>query len=404
LFATLPLLPADPILDLGRLFDADPRPEKVNLGIGVYLDDTAHTPIMRAVAEAETIVRRRENSKAYLPPKGAPGYAEGIERIALGSDIAAVAEGRCAIVQTPGGCGALGIAGALMKRSGVECVVMGTPTWSNHKPVFGAAGLATRMIPYYDADTGGIDFAGFIAEVKTLGPKDVLLIHGACHNPTGADLSHEQIDELIDIALDRGFLPMIDSAYHGLGESLDTDGYVLRAFASRLPELLISYSCSKNFGLYRERTGAIIMIGKDADHAAILQSHALDIARQTYSMPPAHGALMVSEILASDELEAMWRSELAEMQSAIRARRRLFADALAHTPLGNSLAWVGDHNGMFSLLPMTPEQTRRMRDEFAIHMAASGRINVCGIRADNAERLARAVAQILSSEPVMQSA
>lgn len=404
MFATLPLLPADPILDLGRIFAIDKRPHKINLGIGVYLDDHGATPIMAAVAEGEARVESVETTKAYLPPRGVPGFADHIARLALGDDSAVIAEGRVGIVQTPGGCGALGVSGGLMRRSGIKTVVMGTPTWSNHRPVYTAAGLAVRMIPYLDRATGGVDFDGYCAALETLGPGDVLLLHGACHNPSGVDLSPEQIDIVADIAATHGFLPMIDTAYHGLAHGLDADAYILRTFAERVPELLISYSCSKNFGLYRERTGALIAIGKSADRAAALESHMLDLAREYYSMAPAHGALIVAEILGSPELEASWRRELSAMQHSIQSRRDLLADALVKTGVGDSLSYVRDQKGMFSLLPLTPEQTQRMRDKHAVHMAASGRINVCGIRADNADYLAEALAETLVEDRAMLSA
>jgi aspartate/tyrosine/aromatic aminotransferase len=404
LFANLPLLPADPILDLGRVFAIDNRAHKINLGIGVYLDEQGVTPIMAAVAEAEARVETDEDTKAYLPPRSVPGFADAIARLALGPDSDLHGSGRLGVLQTPGGCGALGVSGGLMRRSGIKTVVMGTPTWSNHRPVYTAAGLAVRMIPYLDRATGGVDFAGYRAAVEQLGPDDVLLLHGACHNPTGVDLSPEQIDIIADIAAARGFLPMIDTAYHGLAHGLDDDAYILRSFAARVPELLISYSCSKNFGLYRERTGALIAIGKSADRAAVLESHMLDLAREFYSMAPAHGALIVADILGSPELEANWRGELATMQRSIQARRNLLADALEKTGLGDSLSYVRDQNGMFSLLPLSPEQTQRMRDTHAVHMAASGRINVCGIRADNVDYLAGALASTMIEGREMLSA
>lgn len=404
MFATLPLLPADPILDLGRVFAIDNRAHKINLGIGVYLDDHGVTPIMAAVAEAEARVEADEDTKAYLPPRGVPGFAEHIARLALGDDSKAMADGRVGMIQTPGGCGALGVSGGLMRRSGIKTVVMGTPTWSNHRPVYTAAGLAVRMVPYLDRATGGVDFDGFRTAIDQLGPGDVLLLHGACHNPTGVDLSHDQIDIVADIAATRGFLPMIDTAYHGLAHDLETDGYILRSFAKRVPELLISYSCSKNFGLYRERTGALIAIGTSADRAAALESHMLDLAREYYSMAPAHGALIVADILSSPEREADWRRELASMQSSIQARRNLLSDAMAKTQIGDRLSYVRDQNGMFSLLPLSPEQAQRMRETHAVHMAASGRINLCGIRADNVDYLAGALASTLIEDREMLSA
>lgn len=397
MFADARLLPPDPILGLSKAFAEDPRADKVDLGVGVYRTPDGRTPIMQAVSEAESLVMAGETTKAYTPADGAPGFADEVLKLVFGADSAVIGEGRCAAMQTPGGCGALRIAGELLARLGAAGVAIGEPTWPNHKPLLSAAGLPVHAIPYYDAGAATVDFDSFLAAAERLGPKDVLLLHGACHNPTGADLTREQIDAVIDVALDRGFLPLIDSAYHGFAADLETDAYIIREFARRLPEVLITYSCSKNFGLYRERTGALVIVGADAERAAAIKSHAINVARSNYSMPPAHGGAIVAEILRSPELTKLWRDELSEMTATMRANRRLLVKTAREMGLGNRLSFIEGQNGMFSLLPMTVEQVTAARERHAVYIVGAGRINLCGVNPGNVERIVRAYKEVAGS-------
>ncbi len=392
MFADLAALPPDPLLGVTARFRADPRPEKLDLGVGVFRNRRGETPVMRAVAEAQERLVAAETSKVYLPPESAPGFAPAISKLIFGPD---AERARISIVQTPGGSGALRVAAELLKRAGANAITIGTPTWANHGPLLGASGLPIRSVPYYDARSGGVDFAGFFEAASKLGPKDALLIHAGCHNPTGADLSREEIDAIIDLAAERKFLPFVDCAYHGFAESLDADVYIVRAMAMRLPELLVAYSCSKHFGLYRERTGAVAMVGADEAAAKAMTTHAVNAGRQMYSMPPAHGALLVAGVLSDPALEASWRAELETMRLAVKQSRRLLVEAARAHQLGDRLNHLLKQNGMFSLLPIDEAQVDALRDRHAIHAVGSGRVNLCAVNEDNADRIAAALADVM---------
>jgi aspartate aminotransferase len=392
MFADLAALPPDPLLGVTARFRADPRPEKLDLGVGVFRNRMNETPVMRAVAEAQRRLVAAETSKVYLPPESAPGFAPALRKLIFG---AGADDPRIAVVQTPGGSGALRVAAELLKRAGATAITIGSPTWANHGPLLGASGLPIRPIPYYDAGTGGVDFAAFFDAASKLGPKDSLLIHAGCHNPTGADLSREEIDAIIDLAAERKFLPFVDCAYHGFAEGLEADAYIVRAMAKRLPELLVAYSCSKHFGLYRERTGAVAMVGADEARVKAMTTHAVNAGRQMYSMPPAHGALLVAEVLADPALEQSWRAELEEMRLAVKRSRGMLVQAARAHQLGDRLDHLLKQNGMFSLLPLDEDQVAQLRDKHAIHAVGSGRINLCAVNEDNADRICAALAAVM---------
>jgi len=263
MFAALDALPPDALLGITKLYKEDARASKIDLGVGVFKTPENLTPVLRAVKQAQTRILERETTKVYLPADGAPGFGEAVRTLIFG---AAPAD-RIVMVQTPGGCGALRVGAELLVRSGARRILAGDPTWANHRPLLSAAGLAFESAPFYDAASGGVRFDAFQDAASRLGSGDALLVHGCCHNPTGADLSHEEIDAIVDLAGRRGFLLFIDLAYQGFGESLEADAYFARAALQRLPEALVAYSCSKNFGLYRERTGALAMVGQDAERA-----------------------------------------------------------------------------------------------------------------------------------------
>ena len=390
MFADIKLLPPDPILGLTKAYQEDPRTKKIDLGVGVFRTLDGRTPVMKAVSQAQAIVDAGEKTKSYTAGEGAAGFASAILNLVFGADSDIVKSGRAAAVQAPGGSGSLMLAGGVLKRAGAQGISIGDPTWPNHKPLLSAAGVEISMIPYYDHASASIDFEAFHAAVKELGPKDVLLLHGGCHNPTGSDLTKAQIDTLADTALDRGFLPLIDFAYHGFATDLESDAYMVREFARRLPEVLITYSCSKNFGLYRERTGAFIAVGPDADRANAVKSHAINVARTSYSLPPAHGGLIVAEILNSPELSKMWRDELTEMCATVRGNRRLIVETAEKIGLGNRLSFIQSQNGMFSLMPITPDEVKAIIEKHGVYMTSAGRINLCGVNANNVEHLVSA--------------
>ena len=397
MFAEMTPLPPDPILGLSKLYAEDSRAEKIDLGVGVFRNLEGVTPVMKAVAEAQTLAAQKETTKVYTAADGAAGFTEGVMKLVFGENSPVLRDGRCAAVQAPGGCGALRLAGELLNSAGAKRITIGEPTWPNHTPLLSAAGNDINLIPYYNTTECAIEFDRFIDGVKTLGPEDVLLLHGACHNPTGADLTHEQIDQLIDLAEKQGFVPLIDTAYHGLAVDLETDAYIIRAMAARLPEVLVTYSCSKNFGLYRERTGALLIIAPDSDRAAAVKTHALKLARANYSMPPAQGGVIVSEILHSDALTAMWRDELAEMTAIVRANRKLLVETAGAMGLGNRLSYIETQNGMFSMLPTTKEDVIAMREKYGVYAVGAGRINLCGVNANNVEHLVTAIRDVLTA-------
>ena len=380
----------DAILGLSKSFAADPRADKLDLGVGVYRTPDGATPIMQAVARAEAALVDREMTKAYTPVDGAPGFVPAIMRLVLGEQSEALASGRAVAIQSVGGCGALRLAGELIASAGARAVSVGAPTWANHRPIMSAAGNEVRLIDYYDKKACAVDFDAFRTGVAQLGPQDVLLLHGACHNPTGADLTPTQIDEIAEMARDQGFLPLVDVAYHGFAQDLESDAYIIRRFAERAPELLITYSCSKNFGLYRERIGALIMVCENADRASAVKSQAALIARRSYSMPPAHGGAIVAEILASTELSDMWRTELAAMSRQVRANRALLTAAGRSAGLDDRLDYIEGQSGMFSMLPLSDEAVVAMREELGVYIVGGGRINLCGV---NSEAAAAQLAQ-----------
>ncbi|MEX0644548.1 MAG: aromatic amino acid transaminase [Parvularculaceae bacterium] len=389
------LLPQDALLGITKAFAEDSRALKIDLGVGVFRDAENRTPVLKAVKTGERRLLEAQTTKTYTRPEGAPGFPEAIARLLLGENHGALRDARCAAVQTVGGCGALRLGAELLRRAEARAIHIGSPTWPNHHPLLSAAGHKIEMIPYYDATKRRIEFAAFLAAIKQLGPTDALLLHGPCHNPTGADLARDEIDAIIDCAERQGFLPIIDMAYHGFAGSLDEDAYMAREMARRAPEVVISYSCSKNFGLYRERTGALIVVGESAERANALRSHLLNLARGSYSMPPAHGGAIVAEILNSAELTKAWRDELAGMRNAIKESRRLLARTAAEMQMGDGLAYLERQNGMFSLLPLSDAQVAEMRAKHGVYLAGSGRINLCGVNARNVAQLCEGLRDVM---------
>ncbi|MEM8935559.1 MAG: amino acid aminotransferase [Pseudomonadota bacterium] len=395
MFSTLDTVPADPVLGLSAEFAADARAEKVNLGAGVFRTPDGRTPVMKAVEQAQRIIVENEATKVYLPQRGAPGFDTAIIDLLFGEDRDAVEAGRVVGVQAPGGTGALRVGAGLLLRGGVENIALTDPTWPNHAPVMASAGLTVKKLPYYDTESNAVDFDAFAKAVSALGEKDALLLHGACHNPTGADLTDAQIDTIFDLALEKGFFVFIDTAYHGFGDGLEADAQIVRKAATRLPETIVAYSCSKNFGLYRERTGAVLTIGKTAEDAKTASDHVMQIARANYSLSPAHGGVIVTEILNSAELTALWRDELASMAAVVNDIRASLVDELDKLGLGNRLAYIKEQRGMFTLLPLSREAVAAAKKRHGVYLVGSGRINVCGLNDNNVALVAKAIADVI---------
>ena len=316
MFESLKPVGMDPILGLMAAFRADDRANKIDLGIGVYQDDRGRTPVMASVKEAEAQLMTLETTKSYQGIAGDPDYNQRILQLLLGAEHSILNSGRIKTIQAPGGSGALRVGAEVIVRARPDANLwVGVPTWPNHIPLLGSAGVTIKEYPYYNLSNHQIDVESMMATLAQVPAGDMVLLHGCCHNPTGADLTPEQWDQIADLALERGFIPFIDTAYQGLGDGLDEDAYGVRMMADRLPELVIASSCSKNFGLYRERTGSITFITETSEQADIVAAQAMSVARQTYSMPPAHGALLVSLILGDQQLRANWQAELTEVRT-----------------------------------------------------------------------------------------
>lgn len=384
----LPPVNSDSLLALIALANADPRPEKIDVGVGVYRDSDGHTPILRAVKEAERRLLETQETKAYLGGAGDKRFAELLRPILLGPD---AADERIAGVQTPGGCGALFLAFKLIRTADPAArVLVGTPTWPNHQPLARGAGLELVEYPYYDRDSAAIRFDEMLDSLREGRPGDIALLHGCCHNPTGADLSQQQWDEVVRVVVEGRLTPLIDIAYQGLGRGLDDDAYGVRAMLDACDEVLIAQSCDKNFGVYRDRVGCLFLKTRSAESSAIAMAHVLQLAREAWSMPPDHGAAAVRIVLEDEGLTADWRAELEDMRLRIATVRERIAAS------DERLAFIADQYGMFSMLPLIREQVLHLREKHAIYMADSGRFNVLGMADDAVDRFCSAVIETMN--------
>ena len=396
MFESLKPVAMDPILGLMAAFRADDRTTKIDLGVGVYMNDQGHTPVMASVKEAEAQLMQLETTKSYQGIAGDPGYNQHMLELLFGPEHSILSSGRVKTIQAPGGSGALRVGAEVIQRARPESKLwVGVPTWPNHIPLLGSAGFEIKEYPYYDRDTKQINADAMMETLKQVPAGDMVLLHGCCHNPTGADLTHAQWDLIADLALERGFIPFIDTAYQGLGDGLDEDAYGLRMMADRLPELLVASSCSKNFGLYRERTGSITFIAENAKQADIVASQAMSVARQIYSMPPAHGALIVSLILGDTALRANWETELTEVRSRIQSMRTLLTDSIQNNAAGVDFSHVQQQKGMFSFLGLNTDQLDQLRNEFGIYIVSSSRVNLAGINSSNIGYLSSSILSVL---------
>ena len=396
MFEALPLLPNDPILGLSIAYANDTNPNKVDLGVGVYKNDAGVTPIMKAAAEAEKLRITRDITKAYTPPAGVPGANEAATRLVFGADHSAVAAGRVRTVQAPGGCGALRVAAELIQRAkpGANLWVS-TPTWANHIPLLGSAGLKLREYPYYDYATHSIDFAAMMATINAIPRGDLVLLHACCHNPSGADLTREQWDQVADVLVERGIIPFVDMAYQGFGEGLEEDAYGLRMLANRVPEMIVANSFSKNFGLYRDRAASLSLVFADTKQADAGFSQVLNVARAIYSMPPAHGSTIVDIILHSDELTQVWQTELTQMRKRIAGLRAHLVESLNGLQQARDFSFIAQERGMFSFLGLTVEQVHKLKNDYSIYMTDNSRISVAGLTTEKMDYVANAVVDVL---------
>ena len=394
MFETLEPKPADAILKLIAEHRDDPRDEKVDLGVGVYRDADGNTPILRSVKKAEHWLVGSQTSKAYLGSRGDIRFCDAIEKLMFGDDV--VDDDRVCTVQSPGGSGALRVAAELVLRANPDATMwVSDPTWNNHVPLLGEAGVKLKPYPYYDNGSNSIRFDAMIDALGKASAGELLLLHGCCHNPTGMDLSVEQWDAVADVVEQRGLIPFIDIAYQGFANGLEEDGYGVRLMHERAPELIVTQSCSKNFGLYRDRVGALSFVAADGDIAKALDSQALFVVRTMYSLPPDHGAAVVARILEEDELRAEWLDELAGMRARLKDMRSLLVEALEKTAPDHDFSHIARTTGMFCYLGITPQQVSRLKEERGVYLVDSSRINVCGITEGNVRYLAESIASVL---------
>ncbi|MBA3676549.1 MAG: aspartate/tyrosine/aromatic aminotransferase [Sphingosinicella sp.] len=386
LFDRLDEQPSDSLLQLIALANADPRPEKIDVGVGVYRDATGGTPIPRAVKKAEAILIETQQTKAYLGSQGDIRFIELIKPIVFGE--AGAADDRIVGIQTPGGCGALRLGAELIEAADRQArVLVGQPTWPNHGPLIECAGVEMVGHPYYDAKSRTILFDEMMGAIGKARSGDLILLHGCCHNPTGADLNPDQWRAIADAVAKRGIIPFVDLAYQGLGNGFEADAAGTRLVVEAADQALVAQSCDKNFGIYRERTGSLFVKGSNRRTAEIILGHLQSRARTMWSMPPDHGAAVVRIILDDAELRADWNAEVTEMCARIRNLRARLAG------YDERLAYIEGQNGMFSMLPLSPQAVLDLRASHGIYMAGSGRFNVVGLSDENVGRFAAAVVE-----------
>ncbi len=388
MFETLQPQKPDAILTLVQLFRDDPRSDKIDLGVGVYKDATGNTPVMRAVKAAEQKLWEAETTKSYVALAGDPGFSDAMIHMVLGD---AVPRSAVSAAATPGGTGAVRQAFELIRMARPDArVFVSNPTWPNHLSIL--AHLGMEMVPYryFDDETRGVDFDGLIADLKTARKGDVVLLHGCCHNPTGANMTLPQWQEVIAVLQDTGAVPMIDIAYQGFGDGIEADAAATRAVAAAVPECLIAASCSKNFGIYRERTGILMMIASGTE-TKVAQGALSYLNRQNFSFPPDHGARLVTIILNDDALRADWMAELEEVRLSMLGLREQLAQELQKRAGSDRFGFLAQHRGMFSRLGTTPEMVQKLRDDHGIYMVGDSRMNIAGLNANTVPVLAEAI-------------
>jgi aspartate/tyrosine/aromatic aminotransferase len=385
--------PADKILMLMQAYREDPRADKIDLGVGVYKDATGLTPVMRAVKAAEKRLWETEVTKTYTGLAGEPAYAQAMRQLILGDGFPA---DRVAAAATPGGTGAIRQALELIRLASPGATVwLSAPTWPNHPSIVRYIGLQMAEYRYFDEATRGVDFGAMMADLQALKAGDVVLLHGCCHNPTGANLTGAEWDQVIDLMAAKGAVPLIDLAYQGFGDGLDEDAAATRKVAMRLPEVLIAASCSKNFGIYRERTGVLMAISPEARFTPVAQGTLAHLNRLNFSFPPDHGARLVTMILGDAELKADWMRELEGLRQSMLGLRRQLAEELRQRTNSDRFDFVAQHRGMFSRIGASPDQVEAMRRDHGIYMVGDSRINIAGLNARTVPVLARAIAQVV---------
>lgn len=388
--------PADAILGLTEAFKKDSNPNKVNLGVGVYKDDQGGTPILKCIKTAEKQLVETQTTKGYLPISGDPGYAANVQKLLFGADSEVIASGRAVTIHSPGGTGALRVGADLLKKFNPDAKLwVSTPTWANHKGIFGAAKFEIADYPYYNPETKDVDFDAMLAALENVPAGDVVLLHVCCHNPTGVDLSGEQWDKVVAVAKAKGWTPFLDFAYQGFGSSIEEDRGTIEKFAAAEIDFLVASSFSKNLGLYNERTGALTIVSPSADEASVAMSHLKATIRVNYSNPPAHGGLSASTVLNDAALREQWVGELSEMRERIVEMRSALVDGLTTRGVEGDFSFIKRQRGMFSFSGLSNEVVAWLRDNKSIYIVKGGRINLAGLTSGNIDYVCDAIAEAL---------
>ncbi|MBS0309259.1 MAG: aspartate/tyrosine/aromatic aminotransferase [Proteobacteria bacterium] len=396
LFSAIEMAPRDPILGITEAFNADKNPNKINLGVGVYYDDNGKVPLLECVKKAEAQLMEKLAPRTYLPIEGLALYDKSVQELVFGADSAVITEKRAITAQAIGGTGALKLGADFLQRFSPKSQVwISDPSWENHRALFESAGFTVNNYPYYDATTKGVNFAGMLGALKDMPAGAIVLLHACCHNPTGADLSEDQWTQVIDVITQRGLIPFLDMAYQGFGDSIESDGKVVRRFADAGGPLFVSNSFSKSFSLYGERVGALSIVSASAEEAARVLSQLKRVVRTNYSNPPIHGSQVVATALSTPELRKLWEEELAGMRVRIKEMRNALVEKLKVKAPSRDFSFVTAQRGMFSYSGLSKEQVGRLRDEFSIYAVDTGRICVAALNSRNIDTVVEAIAKVL---------
>jgi len=396
IFSSLEAAPSDPIMGVTEAFNQDPSPDKVNLGVGVYLDETGKTPLMACVEAVEKDLAALRRPRGYLPMNGMPAYNTAVQELVFGPNSPARLAGRVVTMQTLAGTGALRVgAGLLQVASPAAPVLLSDPSWENHELLFSRAGFSIGRYRYYDAGSRCIDVDGMIEDLVGAAPGTIVVLHACCHNPTGYDLSEAEWNRVVEVCRARNLVPFLDMAYQGLSRGIVEDGYAVAAFAESGLPFLVANSFSKTFGLYGERIGAIHFVTRDQQEAARVLSQAKLVVRSMYSNPPTQGAAIVSNVLTTPELKALWEQELGQMRQRIISMRAAFRSGLEAAGVSQDVSYITSQAGMFSYSGLTVDQMRRLRSEFHVYGLDSGRLCIAGLNPQNLDRVVAAVAQVM---------
>lgn len=396
MFEHVNAVPPDPILGIIAAYAADPNPKKIDLGIGVYRDEQGNTPILECVKKAERILDSTQTTKSYLGPPGVTGFNSAITELIFGKDSAVLAEDRVRTVQTPGGTGALRVGADLIKAVAPGATLwLSDPTWANHNAIFAAAGLKMKSYPYFDSSRSALRFDDMMNVLRERNVNDVVLFHACCHNPCGVSPSPEQWEKITGLAAERGFTPMVDLAYLGFERGIEEDALSVRLFTEKCPELILASSCSKNFAVYRERVGAISVVGKSSEAAANVLTVINSLTRQNYSMPPTHGTGIIDIILHDGELTELWLSEVTGMRNRINALRKTLVEKIEAAGIERDFSFLERQSGMFSFLGLSVDQVARLREEFSIYTVNSARVNIASLNDSNIDYFVGALQAVL---------